>query len=123
MGDNRTPQFIGLHKEQFLMIMLLVFALTSTLSLVALGLSVRANSHAADAARNKVLVADKLIDQTHSALCGIKYNAQKQVEATANLLATNTKAEPIPGISRQTFVDSLKRQRDFRDTLKELDCP
>jgi uncharacterized membrane protein len=129
-GDNGTqPRFIGVTKDQFFLVCFAGFALLTTIMVVLLAFSLNDTSRAvaasdrrASAAEAQVSAAREIINEDKVALCGIKDNAQRQVEATSNFLAHNT-SSTILGLPRAQIIASLNRQRAFRDQLDGLTCP
>jgi len=126
--QERQTTFVGLSKDQFLVVSFGVFAMITLTCVVLLAFSVSANSAAINASDRRASAAEALaregqaiIHEDKVALCGIKQNAQDQVEATANFLAKNTSPNPL-GIPRKQFIANLEKERAFRDTLRGLPC-
>lgn len=130
MGENGDKvKFVGMTKDQFLGVALSIVIAALLASDVLLAFSTGANSRAITAAENTAASAQAELEEAraltreiHRTQCAQKEYAQKQVEATANFLATNTEAEPFKGVTRGSLIDTLHRQRKFRDSFSGLDC-
>jgi len=126
--EARQTTFVGLTKDQFFVVAFALFGLITLTCVVLLAFSVSSNSAAVNASDRRASAAEALaregqaiIQEDKVALCGIKQNAQDQVEATANFLAKNTSPNPL-GIPREQFIANLEKERAFRDTLRGLPC-
>ena len=60
--------------------------------------------------------------QSHNALCAVEANATKQIRQTTEFIAKHPDglvSEGVILISREELDDSLERQRDFIDALRD----
>lgn len=133
-NGDRSARFIGLTKVQFLGVAVALFAVITGIALIFLGAQIGENG---TLARQAKAASDKNADLIHTVQmnsgrieeiaqelkgtqCAQKEFAQKQVEATADLLASG---RDLGGITRDDLIAALERQRNFRDTFQSVDCP
>lgn len=107
-------KFLGLSRDKF-DAALMTFCALVLLDGIALAYVVKENS---DRAKEVAIVAETVL----AVNCSQRAYAQSQVEQTANLLSISGSNLFYCQVSRDYLVLQLKRQREFRDTFKGLDC-
>lgn len=112
MSDER---FLGMTKGQF---GIALFVVNLVLVLVAVGTL----TYAVSASRSRDAQVAALAAQSQASWCAAKQNAQTSIGQTIEYLATHPGPEPIPGITRATLLDGLKRQRAFVAAIKVEGC-
>lgn len=127
-GEN-NDRFLGLTKDTFSLVALCACMVMVLASIGVLTYAVSVNRRSvgqlqaqASLLREQDARITQLAQESHTGLCGVRYNAQKQIETTADFLAQHSGPEPIPGITRATLEQSLQRQRALRDALNPVDC-
>lgn len=107
-------KFLGLEKGQFLVALIVAFALGAVLNAATLAYAVSQNSERV-AAEAALFYNQLRID------CAQKTYAQAQVVATSDLLADNS-GSIVGGVPRHILSAQLDSLRQYRDTFKSLDC-
>lgn len=112
--EREPTKFLGLRKEQFLVV--LVF-----LGLLANGLTV---TYAAWSAGKRAAEIQALSLESLRHNCAQRTYAQEQVTSSANFLAKHPGDIFLGGIRipRAQLVQSLDRQEKFLGTFRTLDC-
>lgn len=60
--------------------------------------------------------------QNRAALCNLRGDLERRVQATQDYLDAHPGPEPIPGIPRGALVQQLANQQRTIDSLSNLDC-
>lgn len=125
--DDGAGRFLPSIGWAVLIIAVLLMSISITLNTITAAQTRQAakvaQAAAADA-RVSALQVKETTSQNQKALCGIKENAQAQVERTADFLAENPGDVRVGNttFTRAELVDQLESQRAFRDTLNGVDC-
>lgn len=60
---------------------------------------------------------------TNDSLCAFRTDLQSRIDQTEEFLTKNTKAEPFPGVTRETLLVNLEGQKRTVKVFKDLNCP
>lgn len=116
-SSSSKPTFLGMDKLEFMVVLMLLFALGAVLNGLTLAFTVWQNGNRI--AENRQLALESL---QHN--CAQRKFAQEQVEASANFLAEHS-GDLVIGdvkVSRKQLVEQLNQRRAFRNTYNSLDC-